>query len=79
MAGVRQFDEEQALEKALSLFWRKGFAQTSMQELAAVTGVQRGSLYNAYQGKEAFFLQVFERYRERFLAELGAELDKPVL
>ena len=79
MAGVRQFDESAALEKALVLFWQKGFAETSMQELAAATGVQRGSLYNAYQGKEAFFLRVFDVYKERFLAQLRGSLDKPKL
>lgn len=79
MAGVRQFDEDAALEKALGLFWQKGFAETSMQELAAVTGVQRGSLYNAYQDKETVFLRVFERYLERNL-EAGREaLARPVL
>jgi TetR/AcrR family transcriptional repressor of nem operon len=79
MAGVRQFDEEAALEKALGLFWQKGFADTSMQELAAVTGVQRGSLYNAYQGKEALFLRVFALYRERNMAAARKALAKPVL
>lgn len=79
MAGVRQFDEAAALDKALALFWEKGFAQTSMQELAAITGVQRGSLYNAYQGKEAFFLRVFDLYRDRFLAQMRSALDQPSL
>lgn len=79
MAGVRQFDEEAALEKALELFWQKGFADTSMQELAAVTGVQRGSLYNAYQGKEGFFLRVFELYFERNMDAARKVLAKPVL
>ncbi|MCZ7153843.1 TetR/AcrR family transcriptional regulator, partial [Salmonella enterica] len=57
MAGVRQFDEGLALDKALALFWQKGYAATSMQELAAATGVQRGSLYNAYGDKETLFLR----------------------
>lgn len=79
MAGIRQFDENEALEKALVLFWQKGFAETSMQELAAATGVQRGSLYNAYKGKGTFFLRVFDVYKDRFLAQLRDTLDKPKL
>jgi AcrR family transcriptional regulator len=79
MAGVRQFDEDAALDKALGLFWEKGYLETSMQELAAVTGVQRGSLYNAYQGKEGIFLRAFDRYGVRFLAEMASALDKPDL
>ncbi|MCD9120426.1 MULTISPECIES: TetR/AcrR family transcriptional regulator [Cupriavidus] len=79
MAGVRQFDEGLALDKALALFWQKGYAATSMQELAAATGVQRGSLYNAYGDKETLFLRVFDLYRERFVGQMREALDKPRL
>jgi AcrR family transcriptional regulator len=77
MAGVRQFDENEALEKALALFWQKGLAGTTMQDLAVATGVQRGSLYNAYQDKETLFLRVFDVYSEHFLAQIRLSLDKP--
>lgn len=76
MAGVRQFDEEVVLDRALELFWKKGYAETTMQELAAATGVQRGSLYNAYQGKDALFLKVFDVYMDRFLAQVDASLNQ---
>lgn len=66
MAGVKQFNEDQALERALEVFWQQGFAATSMQDLAQATGVLRGSLYNAYGDKQAMFLEVFRRYQERF-------------
>ena len=79
MAGVRQFDEEQALEKALELFWLKGYSATSMQDLAEVTGIQRGSLYNAYQNKETLFLRVFDVYRNRYVGQMREALDKPGL
>ena len=45
-----------------------------MQDLAAATGVQRGSLYNAYGDKEAIFLQAFERYADQFLEGAGKAL-----
>ncbi|GGC64419.1 TetR/AcrR family transcriptional regulator [Undibacterium terreum] len=77
MAGIRQFDEGVALDRALEVFWKKGYGPTSMQDLAAATGVQRGSLYNAYRDKESLFLQVFDRYKSRRLAEARAALDKP--
>jgi TetR/AcrR family transcriptional repressor of nem operon len=67
MAGTRQFDEDEALDRAMALFWRRGFGPTSMQDLAQATGVLRGSLYHAYGDKQALFLRVFARYRERFL------------
>lgn len=77
MAGVRQFDEGDALEKALALFWQQGYAHTTMQDLAQATGVQRGSLYNAYGDKETLFLRVFDLYRERYVGEMRQALDKP--
>lgn len=74
MAGVRQFDEEAVFKKALTLFWQKGLEQATMQEIAAITGVQRGSLYNAYKTKETLFLQVFENHKRIFLSTLEATL-----
>jgi len=77
MAGVRQFDEEKTLERALEVFWKKGLGATSMQDLAQATGVQRGSLYNAYQSKEWLFLRVFDRYKTKMLSDMRAALDQP--
>ncbi|OZI41506.1 TetR family transcriptional regulator [Bordetella genomosp. 5] len=79
MAGVRQFDEDAVLDRALSVFWQQGYADATMQELAAATGVQRGSLYNAYGDKETLFLRVFDRYRARFLGEARRALEHPDL
>ncbi|HEY4251127.1 MAG TPA: helix-turn-helix domain-containing protein [Roseomonas sp.] len=76
MAGVRQFDEDDALDKALTVFWQNGFSGTTMQDLAEATGVQRGSLYNAYRDKEALFLKVFGVYRARYVAQMRDILDQ---
>ena len=62
MVGVRQFDEQEVIALALDVFWRKGLREATMQDLAAATGVQRGSLYNAYGDKEAIFLRAFDQY-----------------
>ncbi|GHE51463.1 TetR family transcriptional regulator [Camelimonas fluminis] len=74
LAGVRQFDEDTMLEDALALFWSRGVAATSMVDLANATGVQRGSLYNAYGDREAIFLRAYDRYAERFLESARASL-----
>jgi AcrR family transcriptional regulator len=74
MAGQRQFDEKQALGRAQEVFWLKGYGATSMQDLAAASGVQRGSLYNAYHDKETLFLRVFEGYADQVLAEAAEAL-----
>lgn len=79
MAGVRQFDETDVLEKALSLFWQNGYAKTTMQELAEATGVQRGSLYNAYGDKETIFLRTFDIYKDKYVEQMRRALDRPDL
>ncbi|MFI5589431.1 TetR/AcrR family transcriptional regulator [Amycolatopsis sp. NPDC051758] len=77
MAGVRQFDERVALGRALDVFQARGFRATSMLDLAAGTGVQRGSLYHAYGGKEEIFVRAFQEYAGRFLAGAAEALDRP--
>jgi AcrR family transcriptional regulator len=75
MAGMRQFDERYVIAVALDVFWRKGLHDTTMQELADATGVQRGSLYNAYGDKEEIFLLTFDQYAEQFLENAAKALD----
>src|SRR3954452_22480586 len=77
MVNKPQFDEAELLEAALETFWQNGFAATSMIDLAQATGVQRGSLYNAYGDKEQLFLLAFERYSGRFLDFVRHTLSSP--
>jgi TetR/AcrR family transcriptional regulator, transcriptional repressor for nem operon len=77
MVGTRQFDEDAVLEVALKTFWQNGFAATSMIDVAEATGVQRGSLYNAYADKEQLFLLIYERYASRFLDSVRQTLSNP--
>jgi TetR/AcrR family transcriptional regulator, transcriptional repressor for nem operon len=74
MVGARQFDEQKVIAIALDVFWRKGLQDATMQDLAAATGVQRGSLYNAYGDKEAIFLRAFDQYAGQFLETAGNAL-----
>ncbi len=74
MVGARQFDEQEVIAIALDVFWRKGLHDATMQDLAAATGVQRGSLYNAYGDKEAIFLRAFDQYAGQFLETAGNAL-----
>lgn len=77
MAGTKQFNEDEVLNRAMLLFWRRGFGATSMQDIAQATGVLRGSLYHAYGDKQAIFLKIFERYKAWFLENVRAALDAP--
>jgi len=74
MVGARQFDEREVIALALDVFWRKGLHDATMQDLATATGVQRGSLYNAYGDKEAIFLRAFDQYAGQFLEAAGHAL-----
>jgi TetR/AcrR family transcriptional regulator, transcriptional repressor for nem operon len=74
MVGVRQFDEQEMIATALDVFWRKGLHDATMQDLAAATGVQRGSLYNAYGDKEAIFQRAFDQYAEQLMEACGKAL-----
>ncbi|HEY4080541.1 MAG TPA: TetR/AcrR family transcriptional regulator [Burkholderiaceae bacterium] len=76
MSGVRQFDEQETFERSIAVFWRKGYANTSMNDLAEATGVQRGSLYNAYGSKDALFLRAYQVYAERYLMKARESLER---
>lgn len=74
MPRVKLFNEDEVLEKAMLLFWKKGYADTSIQNLVDELGISRGSLYDTYGGKEDLFLKSFERYREGQIARSAAFL-----
>jgi AcrR family transcriptional regulator len=63
----RVFDEEQALDAALGLFWRSGYQGASLAELTHAMGINKPSLYAAFGNKEQLYLKVLERYREQQL------------
>ncbi|MEU8444567.1 TetR/AcrR family transcriptional regulator [Streptomyces microflavus] len=64
MARPREFDEARAVEAAMRQFWEKGYEATSTQDLCAVTGLGRSSLYNAFSSKHALFLRALTHYTQ---------------
>ena len=62
----RGFDRDAALEAAMLLFWRKGFAAASMNDLCDAMDVRSPSLYAAFGSKEALYLEAIQRYVEIF-------------
>jgi AcrR family transcriptional regulator len=58
----REFDRETALQAAMLVFWRKGFAATSMNDLCDAMGICSPSLYAAFGSKEALYLEAMEHY-----------------
>jgi AcrR family transcriptional regulator len=61
----REFDIEQATERALGLFWRRGYEGTSMSDLTEALGITRASLYAAFGNKERLFRRVMDLYEAR--------------
>ena len=62
----RGFDEEQALDAAMMTFWRRGYRNTSLDDLVAATGASRASLYQVFGDKRALFLKSLDLYGDRF-------------
>jgi len=60
----RTFDTEEALDRALEVFWRKGYEGASICDLTAAMGINPPSLYAAFGNKEALFCQALDRYAE---------------
>src|SRR5271170_3657427 len=58
----REFDREAALQAAMIMFWRKGFAATSMNDLCNAMGIRSPSLYAAFGSKETLYLEAIEHY-----------------
>jgi len=74
MARPRQFDPEDVLERSMRAFWERGYRDTSVDDLVALTGVRPGSLYNAFPGgKHRLFLEALDRYSKLVVpAKMGA-------
>jgi AcrR family transcriptional regulator len=62
MGRPKQFSRRGVLEKALPVFWRHGFADTSLQALERATGVNKSGLYAEFDGKEDLFLESLRYY-----------------
>src|ERR1700682_5422195 len=58
----RSFDIDGALDRALRVFWRKGYEGASLSDLTRAVGVNRPSLYAAFGDKEALFRKALDRY-----------------
>ncbi|MEM7336517.1 MAG: TetR/AcrR family transcriptional regulator [Chloroflexota bacterium] len=75
MARHKEFEPTQALEKAMWLFWQKGYNATSIGDLVEATGVQRYGLYSTFGDKHALFLQALDHYLEAWVGLMVKELE----
>lgn len=81
MARKKEFDPEKALDKAMNIFWLKGYDATSVDDLCTAMGIKRGSLYDTFGDKRTLFLKSLNRYTQKndessdFLDELDSALE----
>jgi len=64
MGRPKNFSREEVLEKAMSAFWKQGFADTSLQDLERATGVNKSGLYTEFRDKEDLFVACLRHYLE---------------
>lgn len=75
----RQFDYDEALDKAMHVFWKKGYEGTSMPDLTDAMGINRPSIYATFGNKEELFRKALTRYSEKAVAYFRECLDAPTV
>jgi len=73
----RSFCKEDALDKAMTVFWRHGYEGASMADLTKAMGINPPSLYACFGSKEGLFKTVLERYDQRRATFMASILEKP--
>jgi TetR/AcrR family transcriptional repressor of nem operon len=71
---VKEFDPEDALERAMGLFWSEGYEGTTLSRLLDHMGIQRQSLYDTFTDKRTLYLMVLERYRRQMMVLIDEHL-----
>jgi AcrR family transcriptional regulator len=77
MARPRSFDEDEVLRVTRDLFWSTGYAAARVDDIAAATGLGKGSLYGAFGDKHQLFLRVFDDYCAGVTEAVRRALDGP--
>ncbi|NKB71872.1 MAG: TetR family transcriptional regulator [Candidatus Latescibacteria bacterium] len=76
MPRTREFDTDQALGQAMHVFWRKGFADTSIDDLVKATGVSRYGLYGEFGNKRGLFQAALSFYNENIVGEIFDQVEE---
>lgn len=77
MPRTRTFEPDDAVERAMALFWLKGYSDTSVDELVGETGASRYGLYSTFGGKHDLFLRALDRYGRDVFGPTIARLEAP--
>ncbi|TDC53047.1 TetR/AcrR family transcriptional regulator [Actinomadura sp. KC345] len=77
MARTKEFDPDAALQRALELFWERGYEATSMADLVGDLGVARASIYATFGGKHELYVKALERYLQITDPKIAEALSQP--
>ncbi|SIO57896.1 transcriptional regulator, TetR family [Bradyrhizobium erythrophlei] len=81
MARPREFDYDDVVRKATHLFWRRGYQNTSIDDIETATGLTKGSLYKAFDNKRDLFKKCLDHYmvRDSYKAIFLRMVDRPLI
>lgn len=74
MARPREFDIDEALDRAMGVFWTKGYEGASLQHLLKAMKIARGSLYKAFEDKRSIYVAALDRYDHTVVQKVVEEL-----
>jgi TetR/AcrR family transcriptional regulator, transcriptional repressor for nem operon len=77
MARHKEFDRDEALHKAMEVFWSRGYEAASIQDLVKHMGINRQSLYDTFGDKHALYLKALDRYSEVESRKVFELLERP--
>lgn len=79
MARPREFDTTEALDKAMQVFWSKGYEATSLSDLVDAMKLSKSSFYDTFGSKHEVFLAAIEHYKKTVASQIAAVagLDSP--
>jgi TetR/AcrR family transcriptional repressor of nem operon len=77
MARHKEFDRDEALHKAMEVFWSRGYEAASIQDLVKHMGINRQSLYDTFGDKHALYLLALDRYGEVEARRVFELLEQP--
>ncbi|MPZ37559.1 MAG: TetR family transcriptional regulator [Rhizobiales bacterium] len=78
MARPREFNTDTALDRAMEMFWSKGYEATTLDDLCEVTGLSRSSLYATFGSKRSLLLRSVDRYVEKRNPRIAEILARPL-
>ena len=68
-------DQDEIIDRAMHLFWQRGYKKTSVEDLIQGAGINRFSLYETYGGKHGLYLKAMDKYRDDVFLKRMDKID----